>query len=489
MKSKLVVMLSIALFATSCSDYLDKLPENKVEKGEIDFTKVEDMHLPVSGVYAQARSGQGFSFWGALGLISVRSDNVDKGSAPNDQLEFQHCANFKYDNIRSYWALNNTWKGFYKLVEVSNSALASLDQYAEYITKESDQKLYEQYTAEVRFMRAYAFFFATRLWGDIPLMLDNQVLNPEREPRADVYKFIDDEMEYCISKLPALRPNEMDFIGSVTQYTAWALRAKAAADVNDWDTVLKATNAIISSTKFELYDDFYEMYKKPGKLCNESLFELQYTDFGQGVGDIIRSDAWFAFQGPRTAIKGYNGIPINSGWGFMVPTQALNDLMVARGEYVRYKTTIMKTDAVTPSKDTLVAGLPGEPTMYNGKAYLPASQLTPGRQDYGDGNNIRMIRYADILLLNAEAKVRKGESGDSSFNLVRERAGMTPVTGVTLEQILEERRVELAMEWGERFFDLVRTGKAAEKLQGFVEGQHEFYPIPQEQLDLNPNLK
>ena len=68
---------------------------------------------------------------------------------------------------------------------------------------------------------------------------------------------------------------------------------------NEWDDVLTLTDDIVNSGKFELYNDFYELFKIPGKLCNESLLEYQFTDFGNGSGDIVSSDNWFAFQGPR----------------------------------------------------------------------------------------------------------------------------------------------------------------------------------------------
>ena len=167
----------------------------------------------------------------------------------------------------------------------------------------------------------------------------------------------------------------------------------------------------------------------------------------------------------------------------------IRDLFAERGEGVRAETTFLMTDATTRDGDYIPKATPGEPLAYNGKAYTPKNQMTPGRTGYGDNNNIRVFRYADVLLMNAEAKVRKGENGDEPLNLVRTRAGMPPLTNATLDQILEERQVELALEWGERFFDLVRTDRAAQELPGFIKGEHEYYPIPQDQIDLNPNLK
>ncbi|MDD6209538.1 MAG: RagB/SusD family nutrient uptake outer membrane protein [Bacteroidales bacterium] len=486
------VLFSLMLLTTACEDFLNKLPENKVPTTDVDFSKVSEMYEPVSGVYAKARSGEGFSFWGALGLIEVRSDDVEKGGAPNDQVEFNYCKNFQYDRIKDFWALNSAWSGFYKTVEVSNAALISLDNYKEYITTSADSANYEQYTAEVRFIRAFAHFLSARLWGDIPIMTNNQAVGLTKTPREQVYEFINEEMEYCIKRLPALRPNEMVHKGAVSKYTAFALQAKAAADVNKWDIVLAATDSIIDSNKFSLYTDYYQLFKKPGRLCNESLFELQYSDFGQGTGDIVVSDNWFAFQGAKQ-LAGLDNVPMDGGWGFMTPTQTLINVMKARNETNRYVTTILFTGEVTPSGDTIAVAQVGEPTQYSGKAYLPGDQLTPGRKGYGEGNNIRMIRYADILLLNSEAKIRKGQSGDYGINEVRKRAGFsTPISGATLENVREERRIELACEWGERYFDLVRwiaNGEiSASVLPGYSPDKR-FYPIPQNQIDLNPNLQ
>jgi hypothetical protein len=125
-----------------------------------------------------------------------------------------------------------------------------------------------------------------------------------------------------------------------------------------------------------------------------------------------------------------------------------------------------------------------------GKAYLPANQMSPGRTDYGSNNNVRVLRYADVLLLNAEAKVRKGQNGDAPLNLVRQRAKLNPITGASLQNILDERRAEFACEWwGERYNDLIRTGQAATVLApfGFAQGK-EYLPVPQAQKDLNPNF-
>lgn len=467
----LLLLASVTL--ASCNDFIDRLPENSVETSSVDYTNLADMYKPVSGVYAVANNK--LSFWGELGLMVVRGDDANKGSNPNDQIEFQYCKDFQYDKIKSYWALNSSWEGLYNIVSTANAALSSLNKYGENVKTDADRKNLAQYSAEIRFLRGYAFYRITQLWGAAPLLIDNQQLNLTKSSKDDVHKFIQSEMDYCVSNLPDQRPNQNVNPGAVTKYSALMLKAKLALLDGDYNLVLSTTNDIINSNKFNLYSDFYQLFKIPGKLSNESLFELQFTDFGTASGQSVTSDAWFAFQGPRS------GTGFIQGWGFMTPSQSIRTFLTSRNDSVRAKTTFMYTNAYTPSGDWINPGQPGEPDCYNGKAYTPSNQMTPGRTDYGMNNNIRVFRYADVLLMNAEAKVRLGQNGDSPLNLVRQRAKLSSLTNASVDQILDERRAEFAMEWGDRFFDLLRTGK--------LPAGAEYYPIPQNQIDLNPNLK
>jgi hypothetical protein len=324
-----------------------------------------------------------------------------------------------------------------------------------------------------------------------------------------VKKFVISEMDTCIANLEDARPNEATHIGGVTKYTALMLKAKAAMDLAGnnngspyWDVVLDCTNQIINSHKFSLFNDYYQLWKKPGKLCNEAILEFQYSDFGNPTGDIVTSgsnpyETWanfYLFQAPDNA---YGGVISGPGW--MVPTQKAVDFLTARNDAIRLKTTIQYcgingqpgTYAVTPDGDT-VTGNAAHKKYFNGKAYFPKSQMTPGRVDYyGANNNVRMFRYAEVLLMNAEAKIRKGQNGDAQINEVRNRVGLGPLANANIQQLLDERRAELICEWwGERVNDLIRTDQAATVLApGFVKSKSEYIPIPQAQADVNSNLK
>jgi hypothetical protein len=125
--------------------------------------------------------------------------------------------------------------------------------------------------------------------------------------------------------------------------------------------------------------------------------------------------------------------------------------------------------------------------MYSGKAYNPSTLTAANANWWGSNNSIKTIRYSDILLLNAEAKVKKGQNGDEPYNWVRKRAGMPTLTGVTFDQIMDERFAELCLENGERYYDLARTGLATTVLNGYTVDKR-FYPIPQTALDTDKAL-
>lgn len=128
------IPLAFSLLTSSCSDYLDKLPENTVEVEGIDYTNKSNMYMPVSGVYATARGYLGS--WSSYGCIIVRGDDVNKGGSPTDQIEYEYASKFQYDRLTTFWALSGLWGNCYYVVSTSNSALESLENYAKHLTSE-----------------------------------------------------------------------------------------------------------------------------------------------------------------------------------------------------------------------------------------------------------------------------------------------------------------------------------------------------------------
>lgn len=503
-------IISGAILQISCEKFLDKPLENQQRSEEIDYTNLDLMYAPVSGTY-RAASDDNLVHWIDLSIRAMRDDDYQQGAPnPNDNPELMGIKNFQNDvTIQSYWGLNQSWISYYSLAIAANNAIMELEEFEKNIPAGNTEKLSlnRQYKAEVRFLRAYAHLLASRIFGDVPILSDSgdiaRLTTIGKSTMTEVREFILQEMDDCIANLEDARPNQSKHIGAVTKYSALLLKAKAAADLakNDnsstyWDQVLNATDQIINSGKFSLFMDYYNLFKLPGKLSNESLFELQYSDFGLSTGDIVRPGidwgTFFRWQGPSGNQRG----SAISGAGWIPPSQNIVDFLTNRGDELRLKTTILKygttedTFEETPDGDKIY-GNPFGIKYFNGKAYLPSTQMTAGRFEYGANNNVRILRYADALLLNAEAKVRKGQNGDIPFNLVRSRAQLPTVNNVTIDQILDERRAEFACEWwGERFNDLVRTARAQQVFGSkFVPGQSEYVPIPQTQIDANSNFR
>lgn len=501
---KNILLLLLVLEATACKKLLNHDTEDQTRGTTIDYTNLGAMYSPVSGIYRVASGDNpGLVHWMDVGVRTVRGDDVAKGSSTNDQSTLTDIKNFQNSNpgVVSFWGTNNYWVDHYSLIAYCNEALNDLGRYAVNIsaTDATNRARYNQYRSEVRVIRAWTHMLISRVFGDVPIVTDNTTLNTVKKSTVlEVRQWIMSEMDSSINFLEDARPNQASHIGAVTKYTALLLKAKAAADAagsdnssSNWDVVLSATNDIINSNKFSLYSSFYQLFKIPGKLSNEALYELQYTDYGTSSGTSIQPGVFFMFQGPS---GDQHGSPI-AGWGFMEPTAGIASFLTGRGDAIRLSTTILSAGATTstfvtsPSGDN-VYGNSNAQTRFMGKAYTPANQMTSGRTDYGSNNNVRVLRYADVLLLNAEAKVRKGQNGDSPLNTVRTRAGLGGITNATLQNILDERRAEFACEWwGERYNDLIRTGQAATVLagNGFVAGK-EYLPVPQTQKDLNSNL-
>ena len=507
-----VSLLAIITLSAGCSKFLDRPSENQAQAAKINYADLTLMYRPVSGVYRTASSGT-FAKWISVAIRSVRSDEIEPGNDDAGQIAIHNFQNNV--TVKSYWGINDMWISLYGVVLGANSALAELDEFAKNIPAgdAANTKLLAQYRAEVRFFRALGHYWISRYFGDVPLLgqesNDASKLSDATKSKVDdIRKHILEEMDFCIANLEDARPNQVPAPrqGAVTKYTALMLKAKVAMDMAgannaspSWDVVLDATNQIINSHKFTLFGDYYQLFKKPGKLSDESILEFQYSDFGTETGDVVTSgganESWgnfYLFQGPENTY----GTPI-TGPGWMVPTQKAVDFLTARNDALRLKTAIQYcgvngepgTVTVTPDGDP-VSGNGARKKYFNGKSYFPKSQMTPGRQDYGSNNNVRIFRYAEALLMNAEAKIRKGQNGDGPLNEVRVRVNLLPLTNATIQQLMDERRAELICEWwGERFNDLLRTDQAATVLPGFVKGRSEYLPIPQAQEDVNSNLK
>jgi starch-binding outer membrane protein, SusD/RagB family len=492
--------LACVLVISSCHDKLDTR-EGQLNTEDLDYTDASQMIEPLIGAYyAIAELG-----WEEPLLLGVRGDDVNSGGL-GDQPVFRETDLFNYD--KDFWMANQLWRSHYSDIVSMNSSILQIENFLEF-ANEADMARGEQYIAEIKVLRAWLHLNLARTWKDVFIITSNQ---PEAEleqgvaTKEEMMQFISNQMDEAIPHLPDMRPNQRtDLQGGVTRYTAYALKALAQQELENYQGVADATGAIISSGLFSLYSDFYQLFKKPGELSNESLLELQYSDYGTPT-----EGGAFYFQYDPFGPTNWNPARENAspGWGFYEPSMKFIGFMIERNETVRLETSVLFTPAgiqkirnaghtvpgfisnVTPSGDAINNSVRAE--FASGKHYLPSIQLTEGRNNYGAGKNFIIIRYAEILLMYAEALTR-GASGtamsaDEAVNLVRERADMPPLTGVTSQDVLDEKFAELAMEWGIRYYDMIRLNKYEElSYDGRTfTAADEYLPYPQAQVDALP---
>jgi hypothetical protein len=501
---KLILVVGAMLLAPACNDKLNELAQDVKFTGETDYTKSGDMILPLIGAYAEFED----YFWENYPVIATRGDDVNAGGLGDQQ---PYAEMDKYNYNKDYWMFNGAWQNMYM---DAYTALSAMDELKLYGDSTGNKALADQYIAEAKVIECYSLFTLARIWGNIIIPTSSNpsdLYTSKISNKDEVMQFISGLMDEAIPVLPDLRPNERtDIPGGVTKYTALAMKALANLELKNYQGVADATGTIISSGKFTLAPDFYNLFKIPGKLNNENLLEFQYSDFGQGAGDT--KSYLFAFFGPENWTPARTGA--GSGWGFFEPSMKYIKFMLDRGETTRLETSVLFTNrGITEiKKDPKYTNLPAfvknttrdgdvindfnREMFVSGKQYLPSVQLTQGRTDYGTNKNFIVIRYAEILLMYAEALTQgaNGTAGtaDAAVNLVRARAGMPALSGVTNQQVMDEKFAELAMEWGIRYYDMVRLKKYEElNYDGrttFDESKV-FLPYPQNQVDLLPVLR
>lgn len=484
MKAKYILIVLALLAAVSCQDFLNIRTEATMPSTGTDYTKAENIFLPVSAAYASMRLAEGEAL-NYVAVLGVPSDDDDKGSATDEGPLVKEFDEFTYgpENIH----IGYVWSIFYNIVSAANYAVESMDEFAKVITGEAALLQVKQCRAEARLIRAYAYWNLVRLFGRVPLidrtMDSKELAAKEVSSVEDLYKFIYADIDAGIQDLPE---SYVGMPGRYTKYTAMALKAKVAMYNKDWNEAAKEADAIIASGKFSLMPNFRDAFSVEHENGPESLMEIQSSDMGQSNGAMPL--CYYGFiQGPR------NGSEPMQGWGYKVPSQALIDFFNSRGDNIRKAVTLLERGATTPEGDT-ISDKCANP-YYNGKVYVPARFNTRSYNAYGLDHNMRIIRYAEILLIYAEAMANgasitsaSGYTADMALNEVRARAGL-PAASATLQNIYDERRAELALEEN-RFFDLVRWGKAPEVLgsKGFKAGKNELFPIPANQRQLNSAL-
>lgn len=476
-------LAAFSLFAfAGCKKSFLEVPAQAQTPSQQFWKTAEDAAQAVNSVYGNLRAWPQVAF-APIALESMGSDEAEKGSSPGDA-SFHNL----YDNFTvtaTDGQLNDFWKGQYQSINLVNQVLDNVPGI------QMDEGLKSRYFGEVKFVRAYNYFRLVRAFGDVPLRLhvpaDATEFNIPRTPQAEIWAAIEQDLTDAAAVLPqSYGPAD---VGRITKGAALALHAKVAMYQKKWTDVLSYTNQVMA-LGYTLFPDFEQLFRIANENCSESVFEIQCQRLPAIAG--ASTSQYSQVQGVRGSTGG--------GWGFNVPTQALVDAFEPNDP--RMDATIIFRGETTPEGDAIP--LNGDNPRYNQKSYVPFSQYVSGFSE-GCDQNVRVIRYADVLLMNAEAANEIGGAANTtlaltSLNAVRTRArGANPLTVLppvtTTDQtqlrnaIWHERHVELAMEF-DRYFDVIRQGRAGTVFgpKGFTVGKNEVWPIPQNEIDLSAGV-
>ncbi|MFZ2900121.1 MAG: RagB/SusD family nutrient uptake outer membrane protein [Saprospiraceae bacterium] len=462
--------LLLPLLLSSCQGFLDKEPIAILDAGSFFQTEADAIQAINAAYQPLLFNNANNNFYWAFGVITGdEAITGGDGSRPGlTELEA-----FTYTPRTEEF--NNFWKVQYQGISQCNLVLDNLDK----VDMGAAQR--DRITGEALFLRSYYYFLLAQVFGDAPLFTSiapPDELKVPRTPVPQIYARIEADCERAATLLPESYPAAD--IGRATKGAAYALAAKAYLYEKKWEQVLEQIDKIKALGIYDLMGDYQDNFREETQNNAESVWEIQHTNLELGVGNFI-NQWWFSKK-----VEGYGFAEVTQEYfDSFEPDDPRRDFTIAKNndDYfgVVYKNSFSAT-------------------KFSPRKYLQADSTLTQKAD-GD-INYTAIRYAEVLLWEAEALNELGEVADAQVPLeqVRARAraqaadpatALPPVTTTNQEEMRQAIRHERAVELGfemHRFFDLVRWGIAAETLPGFQTGKHEVFPIPQQEMDLNPVL-
>lgn len=493
------LLFAIAILATviSCNDdYLDVEPKGVFLSGNY-YANQEQAFSGLVAVYDVMRKNSG-GFENMITMMNAGSDDFYAGGGnSSDGAGIQAFSNYTINPIEmpvSFWS--DHYQGIYR----ANVLLLRLPDVP------MDESLKTRYTAETKALRAYYYFNLVRMFGNIPLLLEPvssaDTYNVTQSSSEAVYGQIEKDLLEAITALPASLDISSE-AGRFSKGAAQALLGKVYLYENK-NTLAAEQFAQVNGTPgqtsqygYKLLDDFNNLWVVDNKFNTEAILEVAHTNVGlSGWGNwgsgSDEGNSVNVMVGPRSYVQNTDNAPeLPSGWSFNPVLPELYDLLKTDP---RFGATILDLKTLKESGDADYIG------GYQDTGYF-LNKFTPTKavEHTGAGDavlnyrqNTYAIRLADTYLLEAEALGATGSRAQALLDAVRSRVGLASIP-VSMDAIMAERRLELAGE-GHRWFDLVRTGRAAAKLanRGFVAGKNEIFPIPFKELEntklvQNPN--
>lgn len=509
LSSRIVLCLSALIVVACAKDILDQENNNATSTGNFG-TSVDQVKSAVNGAFHPITNT---FFWGRIvhtGAL-LRSDefNIFPFGSNTAMSTFQ-------GNPGDRWA-TEPWQELYKSIARCNNIIANVTE--EGIT---DATTRNSLVGQAYFLRAFDYWYLLNLYGNVPLVtgqpdLDNLLV--DQASKTDVWAQIISDLEMAETMLPDSWSG--DDLGRPTSGAATALKGKSYLYQNNWSEAHQALASLVGRYSLLPADQYEDNFSTTNENNAESVFELQYLGqdtfvWGADIPGVGNMGNYHIDYAPPT--KSPDRSHLVNPW--------LRDLYEAEGDVVRRNASLVynytgaegyggSDYAEDFAGDIQVAADAGLPAIFT-KKYAGLDIGTRDQVDFlgtNVGNNWRIIRYADVLLMLAEALNEDGRTGEAVqyIDMVRNRAGLSLIANTNpgisqtdmRQKIINERAMELAIE-GHRFFDLLRWGLAddymgANSLHGahpkslsggtFQSNKHEYIWIPSSEIDSNPNLQ
>lgn len=469
-----IAIAAMGVVNSGCrKSFLDETPRVQTPDDYFNSTANAAQEL-VAAVYSKLYDWQQHSFsW--IGMTSIASDEGEKGSDPGDTGSDKD----QFDKLA--WSstsisLGEVWESNFEGIARANKAIDILP------TLDINAGLRERLMGESRFLRAHFYWNLVRSFGGVPLIpkvpkttAEIEALN-YRATAEQIYDFIDADLEFAATVLPTTQLS--DQAGRVTAGAAKTLLAKSSLYRKRYGKAESLCAELIGSGNYSLFADYNKLFREVGEFCSESIWEINC----KGSAPAKALEGYFVVQAPR----GPGGL----GWGFNTPTA---DLLSAfePGDVRKGASIFSRGDVLWDGYECSNAA----PNLrYNYKSYVSKTMESWGNDDWLANKNLRVLRYADVLLIHAEAANENNKTAEAlaSLNLVRKRAGLAASLATSQsairDAIWKERFVEFAMEH-DRVFDLRRQGRAGTVMRAhgkdYIDAVYDVYPIPQRQIDLS----
>ncbi|TXK45733.1 RagB/SusD family nutrient uptake outer membrane protein [Pontibacter qinzhouensis] len=471
MKNKAIIILFLIVALTSCKDFLDLQPEAQIN--DQNFFKTEnDFEKAMIGVYGTFRDVYNTDIFYIAELVSDNAE-ISISSSSITEVEFDEMNLTPANTI-----VQSVWDRLLYTVSRCNVIINRLEG------ADINEATRNKILGEAKFMRAYANFIMVQAFGSAPIS-QVEFRSPEQikatdltlKPKEEVYGKIIEDLVSAETLLPAeVNPNK----GHASRGSVKTLLGKVYLTQQRHDLAASKLKEVIDARQYTLAENYRSMFVKGNENLPESIFELKFIS-GANLGNSYSVQ----FTPASTGLLANN----QQGSGRITPTLSLMNA---------YEADDSRREASVG--DSITSNLTGA-TEYSrhGLKFVDLTAVNPR-----DGAvNFLVLRYADVLLMYAEALNEQGspESAQQYVNEVRRRAGLQSLEGLSQpemrEVIMQERRVELAYE-AHRWFDLVRTGRAQEVVNAYYAGKglnfsiapHELIlPIPRREIEINPAIK